>query len=102
MPSLLRLLFSRLLRFAGRRGRSRFGIAIHRSFGRIATSGRLRGLEGLESRAMLAADDILVSLVGDQVVLALDPAGAQISDLSTSYAANTGLLTINAVTAGTL
>jgi hypothetical protein len=47
---------------------------------------------------MLAANDIVVSVVDDRVVLTLDTAGATISDLSTAFAANA--LTINAVTAG--
>ena len=56
------------------------------------------GVESLESRAMLAADDILVSLVGNQVVLTLDPAGTAITNLSTTYASKAGVLTITAVT----
>ena len=47
---------------------------------------------------MLAANDIVVSVVDDRVVLTLDTAGATISDLSTAFAANA--LTISAVTAG--
>lgn len=51
---------------------------------------------------MLAADDIVVRLAGNQVVLDLDPAGATISDLSTSFAPSSGVLTITAATAGTI
>lgn len=51
---------------------------------------------------MLAADDILVSLVGSQVVLTLDPAGTAVTDLHTAYNAAAGRLTITAATAGTL
>jgi hypothetical protein len=60
------------------------------------------GVESLESRAMLAADDIIVSLVGNQVVLTLDPAGTAITNLSTAYASKAGVLTITAASAGTL
>jgi len=51
---------------------------------------------------MLAADDIIVSLVGNQVVLTLDPAGTTVTDLSTAYATKAGVLTITAVSAGKL
>ena len=56
----------------------------------------LLGFSGLESRAMLAADDIVVGLVGSAVVLTLDNAGVQITDLSTAYNAATSQLTITA------
>jgi len=59
-------------------------------------------LESLEARAMLAADDIVVSLVGNQVVLTLDPAGTEVTNLSTTYAPRAGMLRINAASAGTL
>ena len=51
---------------------------------------------------MLAADDILVGLVGNRVVLTLDPQGAAISNLVTTYNAPTARLTITAATAGSL
>jgi lipocalin len=51
---------------------------------------------------MLAADDILVSLVGHRVRLTLDPAGAAITNLATTYDARAARLTITAATAGTL
>jgi hypothetical protein len=51
---------------------------------------------------MLAADDIIVSLVGNQVVLTLDPAGTTVTDLSTAYATKAGVLTITAASAGKL
>lgn len=52
---------------------------------------------------MLAADDVVVSLVGNQVVLALDPAGVAITDLHTAYNAASNVLTITAArSAGTL
>ncbi|MFM8892921.1 MAG: hypothetical protein ACKOTB_15140, partial [Planctomycetia bacterium] len=65
-------------------------------------AGGQAAIEGLESRAMLAADDVLVGLVGGRVVLTLDPQGAAITNLSTSYDAPTGQLTITAATAGSL
>jgi lipocalin len=51
---------------------------------------------------MLAADDILVGLVGNRVVLTLDPEGAAITNLATTFDARTARLTITAATAGTL
>ena len=60
------------------------------------------GIECLESRAMLAADDVLVGFVGDRVVLTLDSAGAAITNLATAYDASAARLTITAATAGTL
>ena len=51
---------------------------------------------------MLAADDILVSLTGNRVVLTLDPAGAEITNLGTSYNAASGVLTITAASKGTI
>jgi hypothetical protein len=51
---------------------------------------------------MLAADDILVSLAGNRVVLTLDPAGAEITNLGTSYNAASGVLTITAAIKGTI
>lgn len=66
------------------------------------SAGRHPGIESLEPRAMLAADDVLVGLVGNRVVLTLDPAGAAITNLATSYDARTARLTITAATAGTL
>ena len=63
----------------------------------------LRGFDSLESRAMLAADDIVVGLVNNEVVLTLDPAGVQITDLNTTYSAASSTLTITAVrNAGTI
>jgi lipocalin len=67
-----------------------------------ALANRHPGIEGLESRAMLAADDILVGLVGNRVTLTLDPAGAAITNLATAYDARAARLTITAATAGTL
>jgi len=51
---------------------------------------------------MLAADDILVGLVGNRVILTLDPEGAAITNLATMYDAPAARLTITASTAGTL
>jgi hypothetical protein len=51
---------------------------------------------------MLAANDIVVSLVGNRVSLALDPAGVVLSNVSTSYDAASRVLTITAATAGSL
>jgi lipocalin len=59
-------------------------------------------IEGLESRAMLAADDILVGLVGNRVMLTLDSAGTAITNLATTYDAPAARLTITAATAGSL
>lgn len=68
----------------------------------ILGKARLSGVELLESRAMLAADDIIVSLAGSQLVLTLDKAGTAITNLSTSYAPKAGVLTITAASAGGL
>jgi lipocalin len=51
---------------------------------------------------MLAANDILVGLAGNRVLLTLDPAGAAITNLATTYDAPAARLTITAATAGTL
>ena len=51
---------------------------------------------------MLAADDVLVGLSGNWVTLTLDPQGAAITNLATTYHAPTGRLTITAATAGSL
>ena len=64
--------------------------------GSAASYSSLLGFSGLESRAMLAADEIDVSYVGNRVVLTLESAGAEITDLNTSYSAATGILTITA------
>ena len=64
--------------------------------------GRTSGMERLESRAMLAADDVLVGFVGNRVMLTLDPHGAAITNLVTAYDAGAKRLTITAATAGTL
>lgn len=61
----------------------------------------LQGFAMLEARAMLAADDIAVSLAGGRVVLLLDPLGAEISSLPTSYNAASRVLSIRAATAAT-
>jgi lipocalin len=66
------------------------------------SAGRQPGIEGLESRAMLAGDDILVGLVGNRVMLTLDPQGAAITNLATTYDASAARLTITAATAGSL
>ncbi|MCE9631231.1 MAG: lipocalin family protein [Planctomycetia bacterium] len=60
------------------------------------------GIERLESRAMLAADDVLVGFVGNRVMLTLDSEGAAITNLATAYDAAAKRLTITAATAGTL
>ena len=73
----------------------------HRRRGR-RSAGCQPGIEGLESRAMLAADDVLVGLVGKRVVLTLDPQGAAITNLATTYDAPAARLTITAATAGSL
>jgi lipocalin len=92
MPPLLQsILFGRRRRIAAgsrRRGRR--------------SAGGQPGVEGLESRAMLAADDILVSLEGNRVMLMLDSAGAAITNLATVYNAAEKSLTITAATAGKL
>jgi hypothetical protein len=49
---------------------------------------------------MLAADDIVVGLVSNAIVLTLDSAGVQITDLHTSYNAASSLLTITAARSG--
>lgn len=69
--------------------------------GRSSAGGRA-GIERLESRAMLAANDALVGFVGNQVVLTLDEAGVAITNLATAYDARAARLTITAATAGTL
>jgi len=51
---------------------------------------------------MLAADDILVGLVGNRVMLTLDPEGAAITSLTTTYDAPSTRLTITAATARSL
>ena len=66
------------------------------------SAGGTPGLEGLEPRAMLAADDVLVGFVGNRVVLTLDPRGATITNLATKYDAPAARLTITAATAGSL
>ncbi|MCX7414102.1 MAG: lipocalin family protein [Planctomycetia bacterium] len=90
-PLLQSILFSRRRRImdgSRRRGRR--------------SAGGQPGIEGLESRAMLAADDILVGLVGNRVMLTLDPQGAAITNLATTYDARAARLTITAATAGSL
>ena len=117
MPSLVRSLFPRSrqpVRSSRRRGarprragqawgRKRKAEERRGSLNRRRSQRGVRpGLESLESRAMLAADDITVSLVGNQVVLTLDPAGTTVTDLSTAYATKAGVLTITAASAGKL
>ena len=51
---------------------------------------------------MLTADDVIVSFVGNRVVLTLDSAGAAITNLVTAYDAPAARLTITAATAGML
>jgi len=51
---------------------------------------------------MLAADDIVVSVIGNRVTLALDPEGTAITNLSTGYDAKSGVLTITAASTGTI
>ena len=92
MPPLLQsVLFGRRRRITDRSRRR----------GRRSAGGQ-PGIEGLESRAMLAADDILVGLVGNRVMLTLDPQGAAITNLATTYDAPSARLTITAATAGSL
>ena len=78
---------------------------------RITTGSRRRsrswargkpGVEALESRAMLAADGILVGLVNNRVTLTLDAAGTAITNLATAYDATARRLSITAATAGSL
>lgn len=69
---------------------------------RGSSAGGSQGIEGLESRAMLAADDVFVGFVGDRVVLTLDATGGAITNLATAYDAPAARLTITAVTAGSL
>ncbi len=90
-PRLRSILFGRRRRIAdgGRKRRRR------------STGGR-SGFESLESRAMLAADDVLVGLVGNRVVLTLAPEGAAITNFATTYDAPAARLTITAATAGSL
>ena len=82
-------------------GRRRRGMDGRRRRGRRSAGGQ-PGIEGLESRAMLAADDILVGLVGNRVMLTLDPQGAAITNLATTYDAPSARLTITAATVGSL
>ena len=63
MTALLRTLFSGPRQIARVRGRAR------RHAG-LSTGSVRSGVESLESRAMLAANDVIVSLVGDRVSLA--------------------------------
>ncbi|MFM8494203.1 MAG: lipocalin family protein [Planctomycetia bacterium] len=94
MPPLLHaILFGRRRRITDRSRRR----------GRRAAGGQL-SVEGLESRAMLAGDGplILVGLVGNRVTLTLDPRGAAITNLATTYDAPAARLTITAATAGSL
>lgn len=94
MPALLQsILFTRRRRITD--GRRRHGRRL---------AGRQPGIEGLESRAMLAGDDavIHVGLVRNQVLLTLDPIGAAITNLATTYDAPAARLTITAATAGSL
>lgn len=60
------------------------------------------GFDVLEPRAMLAADDIVVSLADGRVILRLDDLGGRITDLSTAYSPATNVLTITAASAGTI
>ncbi|MGB8852126.1 MAG: lipocalin family protein [Pirellulales bacterium] len=90
-PLLQSILFSRRRRM--KNGRQRRG---------RPSAGCQPGIESLESRAMLAADDVLVGLVGNRVVLTLDPQGAAITNLATTYDAPAAQLTIIAATAGSL
>lgn len=82
-------------------GRRRRVMDGRRRRGRRSAGGQ-PGIEVLESRAMLAADDILVGLVGNRVMLTLDPAGTAITHLATTYDAPAARLTITAATAGSL
>lgn len=100
LQSLVRSLFSRSMRMRGmHRSQRPQRPAVRR--GSVLGEGAC-GFDSLESRAMLAADDIGVSLVSNQLVLTLDAAGATISNLSTAYSASTGVLTVTAKSAGTI
>ncbi|MGB8853689.1 MAG: right-handed parallel beta-helix repeat-containing protein, partial [Pirellulales bacterium] len=107
LAALLRSLFSRAARPSrlsrrrcGRRGgfSGWFGGARHA----LAETMGVAGFDTLEPRAMLAADDIVVSLMSNRVVLALDSSGTNITDLHTVYTAATNSLTITAKSAGTI
>ena len=100
----LRTLFARAMSRLGSWSRRR-GVRRRPIFAPQFDAGRtgglftsLQGFAGLERRAMLAADDVVVSLASNRVVLTLDEAGANITDLHTSYSAATSLLTITATT----
>ncbi|MBM4013327.1 MAG: hypothetical protein FJ286_18545, partial [Planctomycetes bacterium] len=103
---LLRSLFARPLR-SGRR--SRRASTRHRGGhggwftpAPPSADAGLCGFDALEQRALLAANDIDVGLADNRVLLALDPAGAAITDLTTAYSAASRTLTIRAVTTGSL
>ena len=71
VQSSLRALFSRGARRFQRRG-LRSGRVVARAFDgvrSVAAYARLDGFAALESRAMLAANDVFVELAGQQVVL---------------------------------
>ena len=102
---LLRALFARSAKiFRRRSGRSRGGV-YQAGFDAVRSArsfASLGGFGALEARAMLAADDIVVSLVANQLVLTLDSAGTAITDLSTTFASKTRVLSITAASTGTL
>ncbi|MEX0671079.1 MAG: hypothetical protein WD060_11550, partial [Pirellulales bacterium] len=105
MPSLLKLLFCRVfgstrcLRHRGVRRRESF-LAQFDGSRTFSSHSSLLGGDVLEPRLVLAANDIVVSVVSNQVYLTLDAAGTAITDLRTSYSGST--LTITAATAGTI
>jgi len=98
--SLLRSVFSRAGARQGRRRRREVFVAQYARDVGGRCGPVFGGVDVLEQRAMLAADDIGVSLVSNQIVLSLDSAGTRITDFTTSYAASTGVLTITAATVG--
>jgi hypothetical protein len=105
MRSLFRALFAKSFVFSGSAlfARSFAAPRTRRALGRrrrgFRTSPRF---DLLEQRAMLAADDIVVSLSANRVVMTLDTLGTTISDLHTNYNSVTNVLSITASTAGAI
>ena len=105
MRSLLRGLFTKSFGFSGSSlfTRSFAAPRTRRALGRRRRGFRTSpGFDLLEQRAMLAADDIVVSLSANRVVMTLDTLGTTISDLHTNYNSVAKVLTITASTAGTI
>ena len=102
MRSLFRALFAKSFVFSGSALFSRSFAAPRprRALGRRRRGFRTSpGFDLLEQRAMLAADDIVVSLSANRVVMTLDTLGTTISDLHTAYNSVANVLTITASTA---